>query len=75
MGELENTYVVYTADHGIAVGRHGLMESKIYMSTHGSSPYSKRAKDADYVLAVVYICSIYCRRFATKWNSFLKPFR
>ncbi|WP_428304325.1 sulfatase-like hydrolase/transferase [Lacipirellula sp.] len=25
MGQLENTVVIYTSDHGIAIGRHGLM--------------------------------------------------
>lgn len=39
MGELENTYVIYTSDHGIAIGRHGLQGKQNVYEPSWRVPY------------------------------------
>ncbi len=42
MGELENTYVFYTSDHGIAIGRHALMGKQNLYEHSWRVPYLVR---------------------------------
>ena len=59
MGELDNTYVVYTADHGMAIGRHGLQGKQNlyehtwrvpYLVKGPGIPAGKRAEGNIYLL-------------------------
>ncbi|MDO6809755.1 sulfatase-like hydrolase/transferase [Zobellia galactanivorans] len=62
MGELDNTYIVYTSDHGMSIGRHGLMGKqnlyehtwRVPMIIKGPGlPSGKRTKGNVYLLDVL----------------------
>ena len=83
MEELENTYIIYTADHGIAVGRHGLMgKQNLYehswrvpfiVSGPGIKP-STRAKGNNYLLDILpTVCDLAESKFPPLCRKSLKP--
>lgn len=68
MGELDNTYIFYTADHGIAIGRHGLQgKQNLYEHTWrvpfivkgpGIKPGSRVPGDIYLLDAVATLCDV-----------------
>ena len=78
MGELENTYVIYTADHGIAVGRHGLMGKQNLYEHSWRVPLivkGPRIKPGSRAPGYVYLLDLLPTFCDLSGIPFLKPFR
>jgi arylsulfatase A-like enzyme len=68
MGELDNTYIIYSADHGIAIGRHGLQgKQNLYEHTYrvpyivkgpGIKPGSRALGNIYHLDALATLCDL-----------------
>lgn len=68
MGELENTYIIYSADHGMAIGRHGLQgKQNLYEHTYrvpyivkgpGIKPGSRALGNIYHLDALATLCDL-----------------
>lgn len=68
MGELKNTYIIYTSDHGMAIGRHGLQgKQNLYEHTFrvpyivkgpGIKPGSRVAGNIYHLDALATLCDL-----------------
>jgi len=61
MGELENTFIIFTSDHGIAVGRHGLMGKQNLYEHTWRVPFLARGpgiKPRSSTTAMIYLLDV-----------------
>lgn len=68
MGQLENTYIIYSSDHGMAIGRHGLQgKQNLYEHTYrvpyivkgpGIKPGSRALGNIYHTDALVTLCDL-----------------
>ena len=77
-GEYENTYIFFTSDHGIAIGKHGLMGKqnlyehswKIPFVVSGPEIKKKTQKQKEIFICLMF-CQLFVRLLASQFQKLL----